>query len=43
MACYSQPMVARSTNEDLSPLRQDPARWTYHQIDQHPLVELGWA
>ena len=43
MGCYSQPMVARSTNEVLSPLHQDPARWTDHQIDQHPLVELGWA
>ena len=43
MGSYSQPMVARSTNEALSPLHQDPARWTDHQIDQHPLDEFGWA
>lgn len=36
-------MVARSTHEVVSPLERDPARWTDHQINQHPLVELGWA
>ena len=43
MGCYSHPMVTHPTHEVLSPLEQEPARWTDHQINQHPLVELGWA
>ena len=36
-------MATRTTDDVLSPFERDPADWTDQQIDEHPLVELGWA
>ena len=41
--CYSPGMATRTTGDVLSPFERDPADWTDQQIDEHPLVELGWA
>lgn len=36
-------MATRTAHDLLSPFERDPASWTGQQIDEHPLVELGWA
>ena len=35
-------MATRTFRDALSPSEQDLANWTDRQIDEHPLVELGW-
>ena len=36
-------MATRTAYEVLSPFERDPAGWTDRQINEHPLVELGWG
>lgn len=40
---YSHRMATPTTSDIPSPFEQDPAGWTDRQIDEHSLVELGWA
>ena len=41
--CYNRGMATRITGGVLSPLERDPAGWTDREINEHPLVELGWG
>ena len=36
-------MATRTTYDVPSPFERDPAGWTDRQVDEHVLVELGWA
>ena len=38
----SQGMAARTSHSPPAPFEQNPADWTDQQIDEHPLVVLGW-
>ena len=36
-------MATRTSYDIPSPFERDPASWTDRQLDEHSLVELGWA
>ena len=41
--CYDHGMATRTTHGVQSPSERDPSDWTDRQINEHPLVELGWG